>query len=297
MKSFWYRVPCALMLACMGAGMALAQQPPASVEISHRMTPDSDFVTDTVSEGMNTIYVVEDRGIVAKTAERGGRFPINLNTVNRQAIRFTSTPRATDGGFGISMAFLAQSDAMRNDMGEETPVPRKASLAGSKVSAQVGADGRVKTESLAFSGMTPEQLQIMQTTLTAILQQVNQVDSIRVVAGKTTEQVIELSVPVANITTMALKMTASYRLREVKDNVAFLDITYVMDFGSPAQAFKVQANGSGAGTMEYDTALQRVISSTTHSGMEFEFSVPDGTLKLQSLSKQTQTTRAPAAGE
>ncbi len=297
MTSFWYRIPCVLMLTCMGASVALAQQQPAAVEISHRMTPDSDFVTDTVSEGMNTIYVVEDRGIVAKTAERGGRFPINLNTVNRQSIRFTSTPRATDGGFGISMAFLAQSDAMRNDAGEEMPVPRKASLAGSKVSAQARPDGRVKTESLAFSGMTPEQLQVMQTTLTAILQQVNQVDSIRVVAGKTTEQVIELSVPVANITTMALKMTASYRLREVKDNVAFLDITYIMDFGSPAQAFKVQANGSGAGTMDYDTALQRVVSSTTHSGMEFEFSVPEGTLKLQSMSKQTQTTRAPAAGD
>ncbi|WP_439587756.1 hypothetical protein [Hydrogenophaga sp.] len=297
MKPLWHRIPCALMAACLATGMALAQQPPASVEISHRMTPDSDFVTDTVSEGMNTIHVVEDRGIVAKTAERGGRFPVHLNTVNRQSIRFTSTPRVADGSFGISMAFLAQSDAMRNDAGEETPLPRKASLAGGKVSAQAGPDGRVKTESLAFSGMTPEQLQIMQTTLTAILQQVNQVDSIHVVAGKSTEQVIELNVPVATITTMALKMTASYRLLEVKDNVAFLDITYVMDFGSPAQAFKVQANGSGAGTMEYDTALQRVVSSTTHSGMEFEFSVPDGTLRLQSLSKQTQTMRAPATGD
>lgn len=297
MKPFWYRIPSALVVACLGAGMALAQQPPASVEISHRMTPDSDFVTETMSEGQNIISVVEDRGIVAKSAERGGRFPLHLNTVNRQSIRFTSTPRAADGGFGISMAFLAQSDALRNGMGEETPVPRKASLAGSKVSAQAGADGRVKTESLAFSGMTPEQLQIMQSTLTAILQQVNQVDALRVVAGQTTEQVVELTVPIATITTMALKMTASYRLLELKDNVAFLDINYIMDFGSPAQALKVQASGSGAGTMQYDTVLNRVLASTTHSGMEFEISVPDGTLKLQSMSKQTQTTREPAAGD
>lgn len=298
MKPFWYRIPCVLMAACLGAGMALAQQQqPASVEISHRMVPDADFVTETVNEAQNTLSVVEDRGIVAKSAERGGRFPLHLNTVNRQSFRFTSTPRAADGGFGVSMVFLAQADTVRQGLGEEVPMPRKASLTGSKVNGQVGPDGLLKTESLAFSGMTPEQLQIMRSSLTAILQQVNKADSIQVVAGKTTEQLIELSVPIATLTTVALKMTTSYRLREVRDNMAFLDITYLMDFGSPAEAFKVQANGSGAGTMEYDTVLRRVVSSTTHWGMEFELSMPDGTLRFQSMSKQTQTTRAPAAGD
>ncbi len=295
MKPFWYQVPGALMAAALATGMAVAQ--PASVEISHRMMPDADFVTETVNEGQNTITVLEDRGIVAKSAERGGRFPVHLNMVNRQTIRYTSTPREPDGGFGVTMAFVAQSDSVRHGFGEEVQIPGKASLAGSKVTGRVGPDGRVQTDSLAFSGMTPEQLKIMQATLTAILQQMNQVESIRVAADRTTEQIIELNMPIASITTMALKMTATYRLIEIKDNVASLNITYLMDFGSPAQALKIQASGSGAGSMRYDTALRRVVSSATHSGMEFEITMPDGTLKLNVMSKQTQTTRAPRAGE
>jgi hypothetical protein len=102
------------------------------------------------------------------------------------------------------------------------------------------------------------------------------------------DQDVKMTVPLPELAPLELKITASNRLIEVKDGQARIEMVYVMDFGVPEGPVRMEATGTGGGTLHYDIAAKLVRRMETSTLMTVRAHVPDGTLEFQMNTRQTQ---------
>lgn len=284
----WHRCAlCALLLAAQAAWA----QPAQTVQIAYRMQPGIDWISDLTTDAMMSFKVVEDRGIVAMSAERGLRFPAQANLVNRQSVRHTTSQARPDGRFTINLAFLSRSAAVRDADGQEHALPEQIPFVGSQVQAMARPDGRIEPDSIVVTGTTEAQTATIRPVFTAMLEQMGAMENVSLSTEQGATQRVEMTLPIGGIATVAIGMDINYRLVEVKEDIAEIDMVYVMDFGTPAQPMRIRANGSGAGAMRYDTRRQLILSTTDHSLMDMELEMPEGVIKVQVMNQQKQLAR------
>lgn len=261
-----------------------------SVELDHRLRPDLDVVTEQIDENVVTMRVVEDRGLVARTAANGARFPVTYHTVNRQRLRFTTGPALPDGGFSATMAVLGRRAALRLASGEERPVPGQPELDQLVLRAVVDAQGRVQQPTVEVDGVQPELLETVRDTMASLLEQASRIRPVRVELGKSVDQDVNMQLPLPGLAPLDLKITASNRLISVQDGQARVEMVYVMSFGVPDGPVTIEASGTGGGTLVYDIAARVTRQMDTRTLMTVRAQVPDGTLEFEMNTRQTQQT-------
>jgi hypothetical protein len=89
-------------------------------------------------------------------------------------------------------------------------------------------------------------------------------------------------------------MRISNQLLGVEGGVARIQQIYGMDFGIPAGAIKMTAEGSGGGVLHYEVASQTLLSSETGMLMRMVLDTSDGVVEMELNSKQSQKTRPTA---
>jgi hypothetical protein len=283
------------MVALLCLPLALWAQAPQAVQIAYRVQPGADWISDLTTDALMSFSVVEDRGIVAKSAERGVRFPAHANLVNRQSVRHTTSPPAADGSFTVDLAFLSRSAAMRDADGKEHVMPENPPLVGSRVQARATSDGRIDPATMQFSGAAPAQSAQVLPVFQAMFEQMSALENVSLIAGQSASQRVELTLPIGGITQVAIGMDINYKLVQVKEDIAEIDMVYVMDFGTPKQATRIRAHGSGAGAMRYDTQRRLILSTTDHSLMDMELDMPEGLIRVQVMNQQKQVARLATA--
>lgn len=283
------RTTLCLLLACFTLGAAHAADD--DILLSQRLLPGRVLLVESSTEAITQIKVVEDRGIVARQAAQGGRFPVELNLVSRQAVRHTTTPAASDGGYAARMEFVSKTTAIRLPNGEERVMPERQSLVGSVVDAQLDAEGRLKPQTVVVSGGSEESRQLLQPMLSRVLEQVASMPDLKIGRSVFTPQTMRLQIPLAGITTIDLNMDVLYRLVDVKDGEADIEMQYRMAFGAPAGQVKMQATGTGGGRMRYGVAERLTRQHESGTLMTFTLTLPDGTLEMTLNSREKQFTR------
>ena len=286
----WLKVA-ALAASLLPVAATTHAQAPREVQIAYRVQPGADWISELTTDAMMSFTVVEDRGIVARSAERGVRFPAQANLVNRQSVRHTTSAPAADGSFTVDLSFLSRSAAVRDADGQERPLPEGASLVGSRVQARAGADGRIDPESLQVLHAAPEQMAQLKPVFQAMFQQLSGLDNVRLSDAQSASQRVELMLPIPGLTQVAIGMDITYQLIDIQEDIAEIDMVYVMDFGTPQQAKRIRAHGSGAGVMRYDTRRQLILSTTDHSLMDMELDMPEGRIRVQVMNQQKQLAR------
>ncbi len=277
------------------APQMLCAQTTQTVQIAYRVQPGVDWISDLTTDAMMSFKVVEDRGIVARSAERGMRFPAQANLVNRQSVRHTTSAAAPDGSFTVDLAFLSKSAAVRDADGKEHVMPDNTALVGSRVQAKALADGRIDAETMTITGAPEDKAALVRPVFQAMFEQMGALENVSLSTGQGASQRVELTLPIGGIARVAIGMDINYKLVEVKDNIAEIDMVYVMDFGTPDQPMRIKAHGSGAGAMRYDTQHQLILSTTDHSLMDMELELPEGVIKVQVMNQQKQVARLATA--
>lgn len=282
------------LLLCLAlfAGPASAE---VVVELDYRPQPGLDLVSESRTEGQTTVQVLEDRGIVAKSKEKGVVYPLSLNLVERRTTRTTTGARGEDGGFDFTMQVLDSARVLKLPDGREQPLPDKAALQGLRIHARLDAEGRIVPATVEVDDADPKQRELMQAVLSAVLQQALALQRVQLRPGEPASQQMKLQVPVPGITSLEMEMKIHNRLLALDDGVATIEMIYTMSFGTASGPVGVQASGSGGGTMSYETATRSVLGSDTNTMMEFIADVPDGKLRIEMAARQRQTTR-PAPG-
>lgn len=273
---------------------ALAQAS-REVQIAYRVQPGADWISELTTDALMSFTVLEDRGIVARSAERGVRFPAQANLVNRQTVRHTTSLPAADGSFTVDLAFLSRSAAVRDADGQERPLPESAALVGSRVQARARADGRIDPDSLQVLEAPPAQAAQVLPVFQAMFAQMSGLENLRLSDARSASQRVQLTLPIPGMAQVAIGMDITYQLIDIQEDVAEIDMVYVMDFGTPQRATRIRAHGSGAGLMRYDTRRQLILSTTDHSLMDMELDMPEGRIRVQVMNQQKQFARLATA--
>lgn len=281
----------ALCLLLTGVTLCAAHAADDDILLSQRLLPGRSLLVESSTEAITQIRVLEDRGIVARQAAQGARFPVQLHLVTRQTVRHTTTAAGSDGHYAARMEFLSKTSAIRLPNGEERPVPERQSLVGSVVNAQLDPEGRLKPQTVVVSGGSEESRQLLQPVLSRVLEQVASIPDLRVGRAAFTPQTLRLQIPVAGITTLDLNMDVLYRLVDLKDGEADIEMQYRMTFGAPAAPLGMQATGTGGGRMRYGVAERLTRQHESGTLMTFTLTLPDGTLEMTLNSREKQTTR------
>lgn len=276
----------ALLPAALGA---LAAE---SIELDYRLRADRDLVSDEVDENVTTMRVADDRGLVARNAEGGGaRFPLTYHTVTRRNMRFTTGSVQADGSFPATLSILSRDAVLRVASGEERPAPGQPQMDKLVLTAVIDAQGRVQRPQLQAEGGGVQGDETLMALMSAVLEQATQVGALRLEQGQSAEQVVSMKLPLPGLAPLDLSITASNRLIEVTDGQARIQLVYVMAFGLPEGPVRLEATGTGGGSMDYDVANRIVRRMETHSLMTVLAHVPDGTLAFEMSTRQTKRVR------
>ncbi|WP_374412022.1 hypothetical protein [Hydrogenophaga sp.] len=264
-----------------------------SVELDYRLRADRDLISEQVNENVTTMRVLTDRGVVARSAARGVSYPLTYHVISRQRYRFTTGPAGTDGSFPATLAVLDRSTSLRLASGEEQPVPGPA-LGTMVFKATIDPQGHLLQPSVVSDSTDPDGQEAFKTVLASVLEQAARIEPLRVEEGKAAQQVVNLKLPLPGLAPLDLRITATNRLMGVTDGVARVELVYAMAFGVPEGPVKIEASGTGGGTMLYDIGARLARRLETNTLMNIVADAPDGRLEFQMNTRQTQTMR-PAA--
>lgn len=276
-----------LSLVCVAS--AHAAEP---VELDYRLRAERDLISDQVNDNVTTMRVLADRGVVARSAANGVTYPLTFHVINRQSYRYTTGPSGADGSFPATLSVLSRRASLRLASGEEQPMAGQPELDNMVFQATIDPQGRLLQPALVSGGGDATSREALKSVLTSVLEQAARIEPIRVSQDQAAQQVVNLKVPLPGIAALDLKITASNRLMSVADGLAKVEMVYVMEFGVPEGPVKIEASGTGGGTMLYDMAAKLARSVETNTLMTIVAEVPDGTLEFQMNTRQTQKTRA-----
>lgn len=267
---------------------ALSAAATDSVELDYRLRAGRDLISEQVDEHVTTMRVAADRGMVARTAGNGTRFPLTYHAVTRQRSRYLTGPAQADGSFAASLAILSRRASLRLSTGEEQPVPGQPDLANFEFKATIDAQGQVTEPTLVAEGADAATRDAVRDMMASLLQQAARIDVVRLDAGQAVQQVVNMKVPLPGMPPLDMQVTGSNRLIAVQDGLAQVEMVYVMAFNVPEGPLKIEASGSGGGKMQYDIAAKIARNTETSTLMTILIHLPDGTLEQQVNMRQTQ---------
>ena len=262
-----------------------------AVELDYRLRADRDLTVDQVQENVTSIRVIDDRGLVAKAASNGARFPGIYHVVNRQRYRYTTGAAQPDGSFPATLSVLSRRASLRLASGEEQPVTGQPDMDNFVFNAVVDPQGRVLQTRVEATGLDAGNQESIKTMMASVLEQATRIQPLRVESGQAAQQVVNMKLPLPGLSELDLRITASNRLIEVNQGVAKIEMVYVMEFGLPQGPVKLTASGTGGGTLLYDIAGRTARSIESSTLMTIVAEAHDGTLEFQMNSRQTQQMR------
>lgn len=277
------------LVALLASSTVAAKQP--EVELNYRIQPDRDLTTESVTDAVTTIRVLEDRGILAKSKGRLSSQPASIQLTNKQTIRYITGPVQADQTFPVEMHYIDKTSHVIGLDGQRQLLPEKMSLKGLRVSAAVELGGKLREDSVQVTGENPAISEPLRKIIAAVLTQATSVQPITLSVGQSVPQVMALQVPLPGLAPLDIKMQILSQLLSVDDGVARIQQTYIMDFMNPSGAMKMTAEGSGGGTMFYEVSTQTLLSSEAGTLMKMTIETAEGTIEIQAKLKESQTTR------
>lgn len=278
------------------AGLVAAQAPAAaqeSIEFIARLLPGRTQVVESATEAVTTLRVIEDRGIVAKSNGRLSGAPTTMTIVREQAFRTATEAAGADGSFAVEMRFLSQSTSLRGADGRLQPMPERATLAGTAIRATVEADGRLRPDTVRIEGPDAALADQLRPALMAALTQAAQLPALTLQRGRSVPQDLSMQLPLPGIATLDMALRITHQLLGVEDGVARIQQVFTLGLGSAPAGMKMSAEGSGGGSLRYDTRSRTVLDSENGTLTTVTIDAPDGVLELRMNAKQTQRLRPP----
>jgi hypothetical protein len=267
----------------------------SNVELTYRLQPSRDLVTDNVIEGVTTIRVIEDRGVIAKSGGRLSLMPMTVTMKRSQSFRYITGDASADGSFSAEMRFLERNTSLKNADGTEQILPERSSLKGASVLAVIESSGALRPNSVALKGLEAALSDQVRPIMESVLSQAASIPSVLLSPGKEVLQDMQMQVPIPGIAAFDIKMKISNRLLKVENGVARIQQVFTMDFGAGPAETKVTADGSGGGTIAFDMNSKTVLSTESITIMRMQVDAPDGTVEIRMNSKQVQSSRMVAA--
>ncbi|MFN4329051.1 MAG: hypothetical protein ACK4FF_09250 [Limnobacter sp.] len=282
------RIPALILLAVLFANTAYAEQ--HAVELIHQLQPDRDVVVKKNTDALITIQVLEDRGVIANSYGRLSLAPVTMNVRETESIRYITGKRLKDRSFSTQVHYLEKISIFRGPDGIPRIVPDNPPLQGVKVSAVIEGDGRPRHNSVKILGAESSLSKKIRLVIQNVLEQVASIPRVVLRPNEDVVQDMPLQVPIPGLGVFDMTMKVSNRLQGVKDGIANVRQVYTMGVATEPRGWSCSGEGSGNGSILYDTRSNTILSAESITVMRMRLEGSDGVIEMRLSGKQTEST-------
>ena len=281
-----------LVLFLISPGLSSA---PLEIQIDYRPQPGRITTVESQAEVIATSRVIKDRGFASESANAPKSEATTSHIIYREKSRFTAAPLKEDGSFQLLVEKLQDESAFRLLDGSEIPNEQHESNVGYFLEALISASWKVDLRRFSWPSADPKHKALIRETATSALNQVLATQPIQLSAGKSAMQVMNLQLPVMDIAVLGVEVNISNTLLKVEGGVAHVQLVYQMNFSIPQGPYKIAAEGTGGGLLQYDLEARAPRTFRSSSFMTVTTQGPEGTVetKLQMLSTDRTFVRVP----
>ncbi len=186
--------------------------------------------------------------VVSKLTAQGLTLPITLDMVMKMDGNTKTGEPSAAGTFPLTMLYKIDSLSMDIN-GNKVPIPTDKIGGGSAIYGHVGADGKLKADSISGSKMTDTSEAHITQMMNTIQKNINFPDH-PMKPGDSFTQDMPLNIPIAG-NSVAANSKATYKLLSVDGDNAKFDVTQSMDMTITVKGVAVHLSGSGSGKMVY----------------------------------------------
>ena len=227
--------------------------------------------------------------VVSKLKAQGLTLPINIDMVMKMDGNTKTGATGASGAFPIAMIYKMDTLSMGIN-GNKVPIPSDKLGAGTSIYGHVGADGKLKADSIGGSKMADTSEAHITQMMNTIQKNINFPDHPMKIGDSFTQD-MPLNIPIAG-NSVAATAKATYKLLSISGGYANFDVNQSMDMTVTVKGVAVHLTGSGAGKMvysiknnfatEYSTLLNMTvtgsiktlqINATATMDMEYKYTI------------------------
>jgi len=219
-----------------------------SILVKTMLLPNKEYLVTTAISSKTEMDFEANDSIMQKIKSNGVTLPMVMEM--DQSI-FMTTITGDRDGFGF-LKFMTRVDSSISENkinGREAP--SQGYLSGLKSFGKVSEAGQITVDSLSSSTMNELEKKYVIQTMQKVFESVKFPEK-PISVGDDFSQSLPLTIPFAGLQSLFFEIDIKYKLREIKDSLAYFDLDESLVLITKDQNLKIDSKGSGNGSMIYN---------------------------------------------
>jgi hypothetical protein len=235
--------------------------------------------------------VTGDAALIESNRQRGITYPFKVARYRTQKYLTTTGPAAQDGSFSIERVLEDVASFTEDAKGRRIAVPdTMKDMVGAVMKGIIDAGGRMRIESIEGGNLDAAKQKVIKSLVNTDFP-VEKAPKAPLRIGESFVTEAPMAIPIPGHGTIALNARTRYALENIDGDRAVFAMTTSFDLASAPQGARTSVEGTGTGTMTYNTRTRLQEASNMHmqATTRFESGELRITSKLRSTSSQHQS--------
>lgn len=218
------------------------------VVFKSRFLPDKEYFTSSSTDSKNTLDVSGPEERILKIKENGFDFPIEILSQTQIQTEMKNGEKQEDESFFYTMLYKSiNTTTTQNGKKEEKENP----MTGLVIEGKYKPDGQVEVLNIISDKVNDATKNVIKSSLEKVTQSIPFPEEPMKI-GDSFYQVIPMTIPVADLASVNIKISTTYTLDEIKDAFAYFNLNQKIELNMDQDSATIKAEGIGIGKAIYD---------------------------------------------
>ncbi|RIW17492.1 hypothetical protein D0X99_07150 [Algoriphagus lacus] len=254
------------------------------VSFRSRFLPEKEYLTTSSTDSKNIMNISGPEERILKIKENGFEFPIESITQTQIQTEMKNGEKQEDESFLYTILYKSiNTTTIQNGNKEERENP----MTGLIVEGKYNRDGQVEVLNIISDKVNDATKNIIKSSLETVTQNIPfPEDPMKI--GDSFNQVIPMTIPVADLASVNIIISTTYTLDEVKDTIAYFNLNQKIELNMDQETAAIKAEGKGIGKAIYDTKYNFLKDYGTDLKMKISVGVEDLIITNELVTKTSQ---------
>ncbi|MGY6562146.1 MAG: hypothetical protein ACXITV_08565 [Luteibaculaceae bacterium] len=246
--------------------------------------PEKVYITISTTDSKNILHLSgpEERLSIIKTS--GFEFPIESLNETQIQTEMKNGVKQEDESFSFTILYKSiNSTTIQNGKKEEIENP----ITGLIVEGKYKPDNQVEVLNIISDKVDNATKNIIRTSLETFMQSIPFPENPMKI-GDSFNQIVPMTIPVADLASVNIIISTVYTLDEVKETNAYFSINQKIELNMNQESATIKAEGIGSGDAIYDTNYNFVKDFGTNLQMTVSVGVEDLIFTSEMITKTSQ---------
>lgn len=249
-----------------------------------RFLPDKEYFTSSSTDSKNTLDVSGPEERILKIKENGFDFPIESITQTQIQTEMKNGEKQADESFLYTMLYKSiNTITIQNGNQEEKENP----MTGLVIEGKYKSDGQVEVLNIISDKVNDATKNIIKSSLEKVTQSIPFPEEPMKI-GDSFNQIIPMTIPVADLASVNIKISTTYTLDEIKDSIAYFNLNQKIELNIDQEEATIKAEGKGIGKAIYDTKYNYIKDYGADLNMKISVGIEDLIFTVELVTKTSQ---------